>query len=89
MNPDSEIYLFGSRARGDYSKYSDWDLLVLLNSDDISFAHETSLYDRLFDIELKTGEVISPIVYSKKEWNNKYNITPLYESIAKEGVRIK
>lgn len=88
-SPESEIYLYGSRARGDNNKFSDWDLLILLKSDKVPFSLETTLFDNLFDVELETGEVISPIVYSKKEWNKKFIITPLYENVSKEGVRIK
>ncbi len=87
--PDSEIYLYGSRARGDHSKLSDWDLLILLNSDNISFGLETKLMDKLFKVELETGEVISPVIYSKNDWKNKFVVTPLYENIKKEGIKIK
>ena len=87
--PDSEVYLYGSRARGDYKKMSDWDLLILLNSKNIPFALEKKLIDNLFEIELETGEVFSPVIYSKSEWINKYSITPLFENIEKEGIRIK
>ena len=87
--PDSEIYLYGSRARGDYKKMSDWDLLILLNSKNIPFSLEKKLIDNLFEIELETGEVFSPVIYSKSEWINKYSITPLFENIEKEGIRIK
>ena len=27
--PDSRVLLFGSRARGDYDRYSDYDLLII------------------------------------------------------------
>ena len=29
IDPDSEIILYGSRARGDEKAHSDWDILVL------------------------------------------------------------
>lgn len=29
----SHLYLYGSRARGDFRPDSDWDLLILLNKD--------------------------------------------------------
>ena len=29
LDPEARIILFGSRARGDYGKESDWDLLIL------------------------------------------------------------
>ncbi len=87
--PDSEIYLYGSRARGDYKKLSDWDLLILLNSENIPFSVETKLIDDLFEVELETGEVFSPLIYSKKEWKHKYSITPLFKNIKREGIKIK
>jgi predicted nucleotidyltransferase len=87
--PDSEIYLYGSRARGDAKKLSDWDLLILLNRQNIPFDFETKFMDEFYEIELETGQVISPLIYSKIEWNEKHSITPLYENIKKEGVRIK
>lgn len=87
--PDAEVYLYGSRARGTAHKLSDWDVLVLLNSVNISFEFETNLMDEFYEIALETGEVISPMIYSRQEWNEKYSITPLFENIKKEGIRIK
>jgi predicted nucleotidyltransferase len=89
IDPDSEVYLYGSRARGDSSRRSDWDLLILLNMNKVSFAYETKIMDDFYDIELDTGEVISPLIYSKRDWINKHSITPLFENIEKEGVQIK
>lgn len=87
--PDSEVYLYGSQARGNAKKLSDWDLLILLNSPDITFEFETRFMDEFYDLELETGEIISPLIYSKTEWNSNYFITPLFENIKKEGVRLK
>ena len=87
--PDSEVYLYGSQARGSAKKLSDWDLLILLNRPGISFALETKFMDDFYDLELETGEVISPLIYSKTDWNNKYAITPLFEIIKNEGIKLK
>ena len=87
--PDSEVYLYGSRARGDAKQTSDWDLLILLDLQNISFDYETKIMDTFYDIELETGEIISPLIYSKNDWIKNHSITPLYEHIKKEGVRIK
>ena len=86
--PDSEVYLYGSRARKDFSNISDWDLLILLNSN-ISFDIETKILDEFYELELETGEIISPLVYSKSEWINNYQVTPLYENIQKDGIKLK
>ena len=87
--PDSELYLYGSQARGNARKLSDWDLLILLNRPNISFDLETKFMDEFYDLELETGEVISPLIYSKTDWNENYSITPLFENIKNEGIKLK
>lgn len=87
--PDSEIFLYGSRARGDSSKQSDWDLLILLNSTALSIDLETKFMDEFYEIEIETGEVISPLIYSHNDWIDNHSVTPLFENIQKEGLRLK
>ena len=87
--PDSELYLYGSRARQDAKKISDWDILVLLNIQNVSFGDETRFMDEFYDLEIETGAVISPLIYSKTDWLNNHSFTPLFENIQKEGIRIK
>lgn len=87
--PDSEVYLYGSRARRNAKKLSDWDLLILLKSANISFDFETKFMDEFYEIELETGAIISPLIYSKQQWMEDYISTPLFENIQKEGIRIK
>ena len=87
--PDSEVYLYGSQARGNSKQLSDWDLLILLSSPNISFDIETKFMDDFYDLELETGEIISPLIYSKMEWINNYSITPLFENIKNEGIKLK
>jgi predicted nucleotidyltransferase len=87
--PDSEVYLYGSRARGAARKISDWDILILLNSKKITFDFETKFMDEFYDIEVETGEIISPLIYTKTDWNKNHSITPLFDNIQKEGIRIK
>jgi len=87
--PDSEVYLYGSQARGNARKLSDWDLLILLNTPNVSFDFETKFMDEFYELELRTGEIFSPLIYSKNDWNSNYIITPFYENIQKEGIRLK
>ena len=87
-DPNAEIILYGSRASGVAKTFSDWDLLVLLNTLNLSFDQETTLMDDLYDVEIDTGEVISPMIYTKKDWKENHFITPLFENIEKEGIRL-
>lgn len=87
--PNSEIYLYGSRARGTAKKISDWDFLILINDQKISFDFETKFMDNFYEVELETGEVISPLIYTKQDWTVNHTATPLFSNIKKEGIRIK
>jgi predicted nucleotidyltransferase len=87
--PDAEMYLYGSHARGDSKPLSDWDILILLNTKTISFNLETKFMDEFYEVEIETGAIISPIVYTKKDWDETRLNTPLYENIKKEGIRLR
>jgi predicted nucleotidyltransferase len=87
LEPQAEIILYGSRARGEEGKESDWDLLILLPYSS-SLKLEQKFRHTLFDIELKFGQAISTLVKSKREWEGKFQITPLYQSIIRERVAL-
>ncbi len=84
--PSAKIYLYGSHSRGTAKNNSDWDLLILINKDDISNEVEREITYPLYDLEFDTGEVISPMIYSEKEWNSKYKVTPFYQNVMREGI---
>jgi predicted nucleotidyltransferase len=85
QDPSAKIYLYGSRAKGVAKKESDWDLLILLNKNEITRDIERSITYPLYDLEFDTGELISPMVYTENEWNTKYSVTPFYHNVMNEG----
>jgi predicted nucleotidyltransferase len=87
-DPEADIYLYGSRARGDENKNSDWDILVVTPKERITFEYESELRIPIFDLELDSGEVISVLVYSKSDWQKRKSISPLFTNVSKEGIRI-
>jgi len=87
IDPKAQVIIFGSRARGDANKDSDWDILILTDYP-VTTEIERSFRNNLFDIEIETGEVFSTFVYQKQIWNTKHRVTPLYRNIKREGVRI-
>ena len=87
-DPDAELILFGSHARGTANKDSDWDILILITAPNVSRKTEQEYRHELFDVELDTGEPISTFVYSKSEWETRYSVTPLYHNISIEGIRL-
>lgn len=86
IDPGMEIVLFGSRARGDFGDESDWDILIL-TSVNLSKGIKKRIKDAIFDIELDAEEPISTLIYSKDGWRE-LEITPLYQNIKSEGVRL-
>ena len=83
---DSEVILFGSRARKDHRPDSDWDFLILLNKNELTKKEKNEIRNRLYDIELEADEVISTLIHTKNDWE-KRAVTPIYQIIQKEGVR--
>lgn len=84
-DPTASVILYGSYARGDYREDSDIDILVLIDTDKPSSDDRKRIHYPLYDIELETGIIISPMVLSKKNWETKHRITPFYENVTKEG----
>jgi len=83
-----KIVVFGSRARGDASKYSDMDVLVVL--DEIkSESDRDYVSECAWEVGFRYGIVIVPILYTREEWENspeKYSLLAL--AIKKEGIPI-
>ena len=84
----AEVILFGSRARGQADEESDWDVLILIDKPKKDRKIEELYRNEMFLLELELGEPISTLVYSKKDWETKYAITPLYQNIKEEGIRL-
>ena len=63
---------------------------MLLDSEIVSLEKEIAIMDDFYELELQTGAVISPIVYSKKVWGSaRRSYTPIFSRIKREGIRIK
>lgn len=84
--PTAKVILFGSEARGEASADSDIDLLILVDGDRMSLEQEEAITLPLYELELKTGVVISPIVMLKKLWENRPFKTPFYINVLNEGI---
>jgi len=87
IDPTADVILYGPRARGDERKNSDWDILILTDYD-TDLMIERKYRDKLYDLELETGEPFSIFVYSKNDWQTKQRITPFYHNVSQEGIRI-
>mgnify|MGYP000527067983 FL=1 len=87
VDPKAEVILYGSRAREEEHSESDWDILILTDYP-VDLEIENKFRDKLYDLELETGEPLSIFIYSKEEWRRKQRITPFYRNVNKEGISL-
>ena len=86
IDPTAEVILYGSRARGSTEQDSDYDLLVLADGD-VTLEREDMICNRLYEIELETGAVITAFVYNRHQWNSPlYQAMPFHENVVRDGV---
>ena len=65
-----QAYLYGSRARGDAHSDSDWDVLILVNEKQAGLALYDTLAYPLTELGWRKGEVITPVIYTREEWDH-------------------
>jgi predicted nucleotidyltransferase len=85
VDPSAEVLLFGSRVRGDFHSDSDWDVLIIVDKEKLTWEDEKMFRHKLYDLELEIAQPISIFVYSRIEWYGKNSVTPFFESIQSEG----
>lgn len=81
----SSVILFGSRARGDASADSDWDLLILLNKDHLEVSDHDRYAYPFWELGWTTGAMIHPIIYTRTEWEKRRG-GAFYENVQKDGI---
>jgi len=84
--PQATVILYGSFARGDEKEFSDIDILILLDQEKITYSDELRIKYPLYDLEYDTGNVISPLIFSKNDWETRHSVTPFYKNVKREGV---
>lgn len=84
--PTAKTILYGSQAGNEARVDSDIDLLILLDGEKMTLEEEEAITLPLYELELKTGVSISPIVMLKKLWENRPFKTPFYINVTNEGI---
>ena len=81
----SSLLLYGSRARGDASKNSDWDLLILLDKPDLSESDYDNISFPFTMLGWNIGEIISPQMYTKKDWES-ISFLPFHKNVEHDKI---
>jgi predicted nucleotidyltransferase len=89
LYPDATVVLFGSKARGDFNKDSDIDVLILLGAVVNSKVESNIISNALSDVYLKYPDnVFNILIKNENEWNHYKGNPFLKENINKEGIYI-
>ncbi|HHV86068.1 MAG TPA: nucleotidyltransferase domain-containing protein [Petrimonas sp.] len=86
--PGAKVILYGSYARGDAREDSDIDLLIIVDDEQLTPEKEQSIVFPLFDVEFASGITVSPLVVSRKKWENRPFKTPFYINVVNEGIEL-
>jgi predicted nucleotidyltransferase len=86
VDPSAISILFGSRARGDASEESDWDFLVLSNTNDVEAFASILRREIRIQVEMVYDIAVSLLVKNKMVWEDDYAVTNIYNSIQEEGI---
>ena len=82
-----EMYLFGSRARGDEQPDSDYDVLIVTKEKDLPL--KDSIYDAVTDVCLKYRRDISLKVFPAEKFDRLKNIPSRFiQNVMAEGIKI-
>lgn len=84
-----KIILYGSYARGDYTKDSDIDIMILVDLDECQMKScENRIYDATYDFNYENGTDIMPIVQNENHFNYWKKAYMFYRNVEEEGVII-
>lgn len=79
------VLRLGGEARPD----SDVDLLILLDKNEITPEEEEEITAPLYDMEFEQGIIISPIVMTRKRWEEAKKQTLFYYNVLKDGILLQ
>lgn len=88
IDPQADVFLYGSRARGDFNEESDWDILILTQREVKKLKEQAVYRAALLEVMDTTQQVISCVIRNKDDWHAHHVQTPFYKALEKESVPI-
>ena len=88
IDATAEVVLYGSRARGDATDESDYDLLIISDSQ-VTTEAEDRFRRALYDLQLETATVITVLMVNRDQWDAPLSrAMPLHQNIEREGISL-
>ncbi len=86
IDPQAQVWLFGSRARGDARDDSDWDFLVLTDKP-VDWMFKRRLRDYLFQLGLDSERTIGTLIQNRDVWED-LEVTDLYQNVQEDAIAV-
>ena len=87
-DPEAEVILYGSTARGARQPDSDYDVLVI-TSRELSSSEARRLDGAVYSVELEMGIVLSLMLYSREQWfDPRMKGSPYRTNVIGEGITL-
>jgi uncharacterized protein len=82
-----KIILFGSRINGTSNNYSDYDILIVLNTD-YDWKKEREIYDLCYEVSLEYDILIDVKVISNNELQTIRGMQPFIQNALESGMQV-
>lgn len=83
------VIVYGSYVRGDYSEFSDVDVMILVSLEEEEIMKISDrISDLAFDFMMKYGIDISPVITNTDLFNYWVDNLPYYRNVRDEGVKL-
>ena len=83
-----QALLYGSQARGDARRDSDWDILIILDKEKLLPSDYDTVTYPLTKLGWDIGAEINPVMYTRKEWEAS-SFTPFYDNVQRDSILLK
>lgn len=83
----TEVTLYGSYAKGNFTYDSDMDIMILVNlSEGMIKEYRHALSEKTYDFNMENNVDIKPMVKNVEEFDKWTDVYPFYDNVRKEGV---
>ena len=87
VDPNAEVILYGSQARGEAGKWSDWDVIVI-RTVPMDSTYWKKVVDTIYEVELATKEIITATVVDRHTWETENRGSLFYQNVLQDGVSL-
>ena len=84
----ASLWLYGSRARGDARPDSDYDLLILLDKEKLTFHDYDNYTYPISELGIDINAEINPQIYIRKDWHSWWR-SPFYKQVEHDKIILR